>query len=65
MKVGGIFLLMNWRDKSKEIAVELLKKLKEDANGNYTRQDVLDYLQKAAYMGMQFECDNWVLKRTK
>ena len=54
---------MSWNDKSKEIAVELLDKMEDDIIGGYTRQDVLDYLAKAAYMGMQHECDNWVLKR--
>jgi hypothetical protein len=56
---------MNWKEKSEEIATNLLEKMKNDVVGSYTRQDVLDYLQKAAYMGMQWECDNWVLKRTK
>lgn len=56
---------MNWREKSHEIASELLDKMEDGIVGSYTRQDVLDYLAKAAYMGMQWECDNWVLKRTK
>lgn len=56
---------MNWREKSQEIAVELLEKMEVGIVGSYTRQDVLDYLAKAAYMGMQWECDNWVLKRIK
>lgn len=56
---------MNWSEKSKEIAVDLLEKMEDGIVGSYTRQDVLDYLQKAAYIGMRFECDNWVLKRTK
>ena len=66
MKVGGIFYflaVMNWREKSQEIAVELLDKMEDGIIDNYTRQDVLDYLAKAAYMGMEWECDNWVLKR--
>ena len=54
---------MNWREKSQEIAVELFDKMEDGIVGNYTRQDVLDYLSKAAYMGMEWECDNWVLKR--
>jgi len=54
---------MNWREKSEEIAVGLLEKMEDGAGGSYTRQGVLDYLKKAARMGMQFECDNWVLKR--
>lgn len=56
---------MNWREKSQKIAVELLDKMEDGIVGSYTRQDVLDYLAKAAYMGMQHECDNWVLKRTR
>ena len=56
---------MSWSEKSKEIASELLDKMGGGIVGSYTRQDVLDYLAKAAYMGMQHECDNWVLKRTK
>ena len=56
---------MNWQEKSHEIASELLDKMEDGIIGSYTRQDVLDYLAKAAYMGMRWECDNWVLKRTK
>ena len=54
---------MNWREKSHEIASELLDKMGDGIVGSYTRQNVLDYLAKAAYMGMQWECDNWCLKR--
>lgn len=56
---------MNWSEKSKEIADSLIEKMDSGIVGSYTRQDVLDYLQKAAYMGMQHECDCWVLKKTK
>lgn len=54
---------MNWQEKSKEIAVELLDKMEDGVVSSYTRQDVLAYLQKAAYMGMRWECENWCLKR--
>lgn len=56
---------MNWTEKSKEIAVDILEKMEGGTDGNLTRQEVLDCLQKAAYMGMQHECDNYILKRTK
>lgn len=54
---------MNWSDKSKEIALQLMEKMEDGIVGNYTRQDVIDNLKKAAYMGMEWECDNWTLKR--
>lgn len=56
---------MNWTEKSKEISVGLLENMEGRTDSNLTRQEVLDCIQKAAYMGMQHECDNWVLKRTK
>lgn len=55
---------MNWNDKARLIAEELLDKM-EDGVCSYTRDDVLRGLQQAAIKGMVFECDNWVLKRTK
>lgn len=56
---------MNWSDKAKEIAKEILDKMENGVVGSYTRDDVLHALQKAAIDGMAFECDNWVLKRQK
>lgn len=56
---------MNWTEKSKEIAVGLLEKTEGGIVGNYTRRQIVECLQKAAYKGMQYECDNWILKRTK
>lgn len=56
---------MNWSEKAKEIAEELLDKMENGVVGSYTRDGVLNALQKAAIDGMAFECDNWVLKRTK
>lgn len=55
---------MNWTEKSKEIAVGILEKMEDEINGNLTRQEVLDCIQKAAYKGMQHECDCW-MKKTK
>lgn len=50
---------MNWTEKSKEIAAILI----QDAGGNINEQVVLGLLEKAAYAGMVFECDNWVKQR--
>ena len=58
------FNIMNWKDKSSEIAVAIINKMNCDSNGNYTRQEVLDGLTKAALDGMRHECDCWV-KNTK
>lgn len=58
------FNIMNWKDKSNQIAVGLIEKMKPDVNGNYTKQEVLDGLTSAALEGMRHECDCWV-KNTK
>ena len=54
---------MNWTEKAKEIAEEILKEGNGNNRDNYTRDEVLKLLRKAAYSGMEFECDNWFLKR--
>ena len=54
---------MNWSEKSKEIAEEILVKMEDCSSGSYTRDDMLQCLQKAAMSGMAFECDNWIKKR--
>ena len=36
----------------------------QDSGGALDYDSVLDMLEKAAYAGMVFECDNWVMKRT-
>jgi len=51
---------MNWKEKSSEIASIII----ESMNGDFSRETVLARLQEAAYAGMVFECDNWVMKRT-
>lgn len=56
---------MNWSDQAKQIADEILEKMENGVVGSYTRDDVISGLCKAAMQGMAFECDNWVLKRTK
>ncbi len=55
--------IMNWSEKSKEIAEEILVKMEDCSSGSYTRDDMLRCLQKAAMSGMAFECDNWIKKR--
>ena len=54
---------MNWTDKAKEIAEEILKQENGNHKENYTREEVIELLRRAAYIGMEFECDNWFLKR--
>jgi len=55
---------MKWEDKAKEIADELLEEMERGVVNSYTRDDVHNYLQKAALKGMDFELENWVLQRT-
>lgn len=69
MKVGGLFMynnknfIMNWSEKSKIIAKELLEEMEKGVLNSYTRADVLHGLEQAAKKGMAFECDNWLHKR--
>lgn len=71
VKAGGLLMYeqhpftfdMNWNDQSTKIANDILEKMEDGTVGSYTRDDVIAGLKKAAYMGMQFECDNWVLRR--
>ena len=56
---------MNWSDKANVIADEIIKKMKKDDVGGYTRDEIIEGLKKAAYQGMQFECDNWLMNKTK
>lgn len=51
---------MNWSDKAKVIADEIIKKMKKDDVGGYTRDDVIEGLKKASIEGMKFECNNWL-----
>lgn len=55
--------IMKWRNKAKEIANELMDKMEHGIVGSYTRSDVYESLQKAALQGMEWELENWVLKR--
>lgn len=71
---------MSWKDKAKEIAekicnVEALKEMDIESNIiydedgrldlNYIRDAILPMIEKAALDGIKYECDNWVLQRTK
>lgn len=51
--------IMNWKEKSNEIASAIIDSMDED----FSRDTVRARLQEAAYAGMVFECDNWVMKR--
>ncbi len=50
---------MNWNEKSKEIAEQVLEEIENGVVNSYTRDDVLRGLQKAAMMGLEYECDAW------
>ena len=54
---------MKWRNKAKEIADELMDEMERGVVGSYTRSEVYESLQKAALAGMEWELENWVLKR--
>lgn len=56
---------MNWSEKSKQIAAELLEEMEDGVINPDTRADFLQVLEQAAIKGMEYECDNWVLRRTK
>ncbi len=56
---------MNWSEKSKQIAAELLGEMEDGVINPDTRADFLQVLEQAAIKGMKYECDNWVLRRTK
>lgn len=56
---------MNWSEKSKQIAVELLEEMEDGVINPPSREDFLQVLEQAAIKGMRYECDNWVLRRTK
>jgi len=63
VKLGGIlFCFMNWSEKAEEIAGILIDEL--EANGNsYSKDKLSQCVRRAAILGMEFECDNWILKR--
>lgn len=54
---------MKWKNKANEIADALLSKMEASIDGSYSRDAVHNNLQKAALEGMEWELENWVLKR--
>lgn len=50
---------MNWSDKAKEIAENIYDKMFRP-NPSHSKENLMEMLEKAAYEGMAFECDNWV-----
>jgi len=54
---------MNWNEQATQIAEDILDEIEDGIVCSYTRDDVKAGLKKAAYLGMQFECENWVLRR--
>lgn len=54
---------MKWKEKSCQIADEIIRKIGQGAPKTYTREEVLEALRQAAMKGMMWECENWVLKR--
>ena len=48
---------MAWKEKSQEIALEILERIENGVLNSYTRADVLHALEEAAIKGMEYECD--------
>jgi hypothetical protein len=53
---------MNWSDKSSEIANSIIKELKISLDAT-DMPTIRKALEKAAIMGMEYECENFILQR--